>query len=92
MSQVDQALQTATYWLRAALGVLLGLFGVLDGVMRRALTQAHVPENLQSLVILAAAALFIVAVLRLFGGFFRILLIVLLILLALHVLLPGAGS
>ena len=91
MSQVDQALQTVTYWVRASLGVLLGVFGVIDVFLRRALTQAHVPENVQSLVIVAVAVLFIVAVLRLFGGFFRILLIVLLILLVLHVLLPGAG-
>ena len=91
MSQVDQALQTLTYWGRALIGVFLGIFGIIEQFIRRLLTQLAVPEGLQSLVILALAVLFILAVLRLFGGLFRVLLIVFLILLILHVLIPNAG-
>ena len=91
MSQVDQALQTVSYWGRALLGVLLGVFGVIEQFLRRLLTQLAVPEGLQSLVILVVAVLFIVAVLRLFGGFFRVLLILFLILLILHVMVPGGS-
>ena len=91
MSQVDQALQTVVYWVRAGLGVLLGVFGVIDGFLRQALSQLGVPPGAQSLVILAVAVLFIMAVVRLFGGLFRIILIVLLVLLVLHVLVPNGS-
>ncbi len=89
MNQVDQALGTVTYWVRAAFGVFLGGFGVLDQLIRRLLGQAGVPAGVQSLVILVAALLFILAVLRLFGGVFRLLLIVFLVLLVLHILVPN---
>ena len=88
MGQVDQALGTVANWLRALLGLFLGLFGVLDVFLRHALARAGVPGSAQAAIILVAAVVFIAAVLRLFGGVFRILLVVFLILLMLHVLLP----
>ena len=88
MEQVNQALGTVANWLRALLGLFLGLFGVLDLFLRHALARAGVPGSAQAVIILVAAVVFIAAVLRLFGGVFRILLVVFLILLMLHVLLP----
>ena len=88
MGQVDHALDTVTSWLRALLGLFLGLFGVLDVSLRHALGLAGVPGDAQAVIILLAAVVFVAAVLRLFGGVLRILLLVFLLLLVLHVLLP----
>ena len=88
MGQVNQALETVANWLRALLGLFLGLFGVIDVSLRHVLARAGVPGSAQAVIILLAAVVFIAAVLRLFGGLLRILLMVFLILLMLHVLLP----
>ncbi len=90
MDQTGGALAIVTTWLGVVLAFFVGIFGVIDGALRRALDQAGVPGNIQAIVILVATVLFIVAVLRLFGGLFRILLVLFLVLLALHVLLPGS--
>jgi hypothetical protein len=90
MSQTDQALQTVIYWARAAFGLLLSVFAVIEQACHRLLSQAGVPAQMQTLIILALAVVFIVAVLRLFGGLFRLLLMVLLILLILHVVFPNS--
>ncbi len=91
MGQVNQALGTVASWLRALLGLFLGLFGVIDVFLRHALSRAGVPGEAQSVIVLLAAVVFIAAVLRLFGGVIRILLVVFLILLMLHIVLPPGG-
>jgi hypothetical protein len=91
MNAVDQALQTLTYWLRAFLGVLIGLFAIIENFLHNIMSQIGIPANFQSLLILVVAVLFIVGVLRAFGGVIRLLLVVFLILLVLHILLPNAS-
>ena len=88
---VDQALHTAGRWLELLIGLLLGVFGVIEGFCLLVLTAAHVPENLQQIALIVVAALFIISALRLFGGVLRVLLTVFLLLLALHVMLRMAG-
>lgn len=88
---VDQALHTAGGWLELLIGLLLGVFGVIEGFCLLVLTAAHVPENLQQVVLIVVAALAIITIVRLFGGLLRVLITVFLLLLILHVLLRVLG-
>ena len=91
MDLVNEALHTVETWLELLIGVLLGVFGVIEGFIRSILVQAGIPANLQQIIMLVVAVLLIIAILRLFGGVLRFLLVLFLILLALHVLVPTLG-
>jgi hypothetical protein len=91
MDFVNGALHTVETWLELLIGVLLGVFGVIEGFIRSILVQAGIPANLQQIIMLVVAVLLIIAILRLFGGVLRFLLVLFLILLALHVLVPTLG-
>jgi hypothetical protein len=91
MDLVNQALHTVGTWLELLIGVLLGVFGVIEGFVHSILVQAGVPENLQQIVLIVVAVVLIVAIFRLFGGLIRFLLVLFLILLLLHVLVPTLG-
>ncbi len=67
--------------------VLAGLVA-LELWLRDGLTQLDVPRPIQTVLLVAMAALLIVAALRLFGGLIRVAVIVVLVLIAIHVLLP----
>jgi hypothetical protein len=86
MDFVNEALHTIGTWLELLIGVLLGIFGVIEGFFRSILVQAGIPENLQQIIMLVITVLLIIAIVRLFGGVFRFLLVLFLILLLLHVL------
>ncbi len=88
MDFVDEALHTVGTWLELLIGVLLGLFGVIEGFIRSILLQAGIPENLQRIIMLVVAVLLIIGIVRVFGGVLRFLLVLFLILLALHILVP----
>jgi hypothetical protein len=88
MDFVNEALHTIGTWLELLIGVLLGIFGVIEGFFRSILVQAGIPENLQQIIMLVITVLLIIAIVRLFGGVFRFLLVLFLILLLLHVLVP----
>ena len=81
MNQVDGALATLAYYIRAFLGLLLGVFAIIEGYLRELLEQLGIPGGIQSVVILVVAILFIVAVIRLLGGFLRVVLLLFLLLL-----------
>lgn len=91
MDIVNQALHTVGTWLTVLIGLLFGVYEVIETFIRGVLNQLGVPGNVQQIVILVVAIVFIVAVLRLFGGVLRWLLILFFILLALHVLVPALG-
>lgn len=91
MDVVNQALHTLGIWLETLIGLLLGVFVVIEGFFRSLLVHAGVPENLQQILLLVVAVLLIIGILRIFGGLLRFLLIVFLILLALHILVPTLG-
>ena len=91
MDFVNEALHTIGTWLELLIGLLLGVFGVIEGFIRSILVQAGVPPNLQQIILIVVAVLLIIAILRVFGGVIRFLLVLFLILLVLHVLIPTLG-
>jgi hypothetical protein len=88
MDFVNEALHTIGTWLELLIGVMLGIFGVIEGFIRSILVQAGIPEGLQQIIMLVVAVLLIIGIVRLFGGVLRFLLVLFLILLALHILVP----
>jgi hypothetical protein len=91
MDLVNQALHTVGTWLELLIGVLLGVFGVIEEFVHSVLLRAGVPENLQQIVLVVVAVVLIIAILRWFGGLIRFLLALFLILLVVHVLVPSLG-
>jgi hypothetical protein len=91
MDLVNEALHTVGTWLELLIGVLIGVFDVIEGFFRSILMQLGVPENLQQIILLVIAVVLILAILRLFGGIIRWLLVLFLILLVIHVLVPALG-
>jgi hypothetical protein len=88
MDLVNEALHTVGTWLEILIGLLLGVFGVIEGFIRSIMLQAGVPGNLQQIVMLVVSVLLIIGIVRIFGGVLRFLLVLFLILLALHILMP----
>lgn len=91
MDWINQALHLAATWLELLIGLLLGVFGVIEEFVRTLLVQIGVPANLQQIVLLVVAVVLVVIILRVFGGLLRLLLGLFLILLILHVLVPSLG-
>ena len=91
MDVVNQALHIVGEWIVLAVGVLSGVFVVIETFFRSLLNQAGVPANVQQVALVLMAVVFIVAALRLFGGLFGWLLTLFFVLLALHVLAPSLG-
>ena len=91
MDLVNEALHTLGTWLEILIGLLLGVFGVIEGFVHSILIRAGVPENLQQIILIVVAVLLILSILRVFGGILRFLLVLFLILLVLHVLIPTLG-
>jgi hypothetical protein len=56
--------------------------------LRDQLTQFGVPQNIQTVILLALAAVLIIGSLRLFGGLIRVAVVLVLILVAIHVVMP----
>lgn len=60
----------------------------LELSIRDELAQAGLPPPVQTVLMLAIAALLILGALRLFGGLIRIAVVLLLVLVAIHIILP----
>jgi hypothetical protein len=56
--------------------------------LRGLLTQAGVPADIQTVILLAVAVVLIVGSLRLFGGLIRVAIVLVLILIAIHIVMP----
>ena len=91
MHLVDQALQTLTDWFFIAFAALVGVLGLIDVGLQRALADVGVPIGLRRILVLVADVAVIVGVVRVFGGLIRVLLVVFLLLLLVHILIPGQG-
>jgi hypothetical protein len=84
----NQFLETALHLLVQLGDLVLAGLVALELWLRDGLTQLDVPRPIQTVLLVAMAALLIVAALRLFGGLIRVAVIVVLVLIAIHVLLP----
>ena len=73
------------------IGVVVGIFVVIEGFFRSLLMRVGVPGNLQQAALLVLDVVLIVGIVRIFGGVLRALLVVCLILLLLHIVVPALG-
>ncbi len=69
--------------------VIVAALVALELWLRGQLAQMGLPPLMQTVVMLALAALLIIGSLRLFGGLIRVIVVLVLILIALHILLPA---
>jgi hypothetical protein len=60
----------------------------LELLLRGELQQLGVTHQVQTLILLAVAALLVLGALRLFGGLIRIAVVLILVLIAIHVVMP----
>ncbi len=81
---IDTLLKLLTEFGLAVAGILTGFELWLRGVLQ----QFGVPHTLQTLLLLAVAALLVLGSLRLFGGIIRIAVILILVLVAIHIVMP----
>ncbi len=72
--------------LAALAALVLSALSWLEAVFGHAMTQAHIPPDLQAVAGIVLAVLFIIAALQLFGGFIRVVVIVVLLALVVHAL------
>jgi hypothetical protein len=72
-----------------ALGnIIVAALITIEVWLRAQLTQFGLPPVIQTVILIAVAALLVIGSLRLFGGLIRIALVLVLILIAIHVALP----
>jgi hypothetical protein len=72
-----------------ALGnIIVAALITIEVWLRARLTQFGLPPVIQTVILIAVAALLVIGSLRLFGGLIRIALVLVLILIAIHVALP----
>ncbi len=69
-------------------GLVMQLIAFIDQALVRAMVLAHIPEPIQTVLLVVIAIALIVLAIRLFGGIFAALIILLLVLLVLHRLDP----
>jgi hypothetical protein len=84
-----------THVIRSLLDLLIELGNlIVAGIvtvelwLRAQLMQFGVPPTIQTVILLALAALLIIGCLRLFGGLIRIAVVLVLILIAIHIVMP----
>ncbi len=78
--------------LEALAAIVLGALTWLEVVLGQAMTQAHIPPDLQTIAGIVLAVLFLLAALQLFGGFIRVVLIVVLMAIVVHALSHHMGG
>jgi hypothetical protein len=72
-----------------ALGnIIVAALITIEVWLRAQLTQFGLPPVIQTVILIAVAALLVIGSLRLFGGLIRIAVVLVLILIAIHVALP----
>ena len=70
--------------LEALAGLVLGALVWVEDAAGRAMTQAHIPADLQTILGIILAIAFLVAAFQLLGGFIRVVLIVVLLAIVVH--------
>lgn len=69
--------------------LIVGAIITIEMWMRGELTQLGVVPKIQTVIMLALAAVLILGSLRLFGGLIRIVVVLVLILIAIHIVMPA---
>jgi hypothetical protein len=64
------------------------LLTALELWLRSVLQQFGVPHTLQTVILVAVAAILVLGALRLFGGLIRIAVVLILLLIAIHIIMP----
>lgn len=68
--------------------IIVAAIVVVELWLRAQLTHLGLPSAVQTVILLALAALLILASLRLFGGLIRVAAVLILILIAIHIVMP----
>ncbi len=83
---LDQFAHALLGLLEALAALVLGALAWLEGWLGHAMTQAHIPPDLQTVVGIVLAIAFLIAAIQLFGGFIRVVVIVVLLAIVVHAL------
>jgi hypothetical protein len=81
---LDRLLHALLAVAAALFAIVLAVLTWIEGGLTAVMNQAHIPPDLQSVVLILVAVLVLLAALRLFGGFIRIVLIVLILVFVVH--------
>jgi hypothetical protein len=88
MSQARQVLNSLLELVIKLGDLIVGAIIAIEIWLRGQLAMLGLPPLVQTVLLIACAALLILAALRLFGGLVRIAVILVLLLIALHILMP----
>jgi hypothetical protein len=86
---MTQALNMVQSFIVGLFNIIVAAIAATETFLLGLMTQAHIPAEVQKVVLIVAAVLLIVAALRLFGQVFGILIAIFLVLLVLHTLSSG---
>lgn len=88
MQHASQIVDTLLHYLVQIGRLLMSAVLALELWIRGELSQAGLPPAVQTVLMLAVAALLIIGALRLFGGLIRVGVVLVLLLIAIHIVLP----
>ena len=88
MERANQIVNELLHFVVQLGNLLMSAILAIELWIRGALSQAGLPPAVQTVLMLAVAALLIIGSLRLFGGLIRVAVVLLLLLVAIHIVLP----
>ncbi len=88
MGNFENAINTLLNLLKQFGLAVAALLTALELWLRSELQQFDVPRPLQTVILLAVAAILVLGALRLFGGLIRIAVVLILLLVAIHIIMP----
>ncbi len=88
MDSLNHAVETLLHLVVQAGNLIVAGIIAIELWLRGQLAALGLPPAIQTVLLIALAALLIVAALRLFGGLIRVAVILVVILIAIHVLMP----
>lgn len=88
MGQIETAIDSLLKLLTQFGVAVAAVLTAFELWLRHLLEQLGVPHTLQTVLLLAVAAVLVLGSLRLFGGLIRIAVVLILLLIAIHIVLP----
>lgn len=88
MGNFENAINTLLALLKQFGLAVAALLTALELWLRSVLQQFGVPHTLQTVILVAVAAILVLGALRLFGGLIRIAVVLILLLIAIHIIMP----
>ncbi len=88
MGNFENAINTLLGLLKQFGLAVAALLTALEFWLRGVLQQFGVPHPLQTVILVAVAAILVLGALRLFGGLIRIAVVLILLLIAIHIIMP----